>query len=109
MGLMRKMMSVSSLGAVDFKSDKERTASYTKTSAKEAKKQSEEAHRQTAILERMAATSASHEAAPYVVSNSVVPPDTLAVDLRQLAELRDSGILTEAEFVEQKQRRLDKS
>ena len=109
MGLMRKMMSVSSLGAVDFKSDKERTATYTKTSAKEAKKQSAEAHRQTAILERMAATNASHENAPFPVANSSAPADTLAADLRELAELRDSGILTPAEFDEQKQRRLGRN
>jgi ribosomal protein L7/L12 len=39
MGLIRKMMSVSSMGAVDFRSDKERTAAYTKAAMKEAKKQ----------------------------------------------------------------------
>lgn len=39
MGLFRKMTSLSTLGAVDFKSDKERTASYTKASAKQAKEQ----------------------------------------------------------------------
>ena len=39
MGLMRKMMSVSTMGAVDFRSDKERTAAYTKAAKKEAKEQ----------------------------------------------------------------------
>jgi hypothetical protein len=38
-GLFRKMTSLSTLGAVDFKSDKERTANYTKAAAKEAKEQ----------------------------------------------------------------------
>jgi large subunit ribosomal protein L7/L12 len=48
MGLIRKMMSVSSMGAVDFRSDKERTAAYTKAAMKEAKKQTELQRRQAA-------------------------------------------------------------
>jgi hypothetical protein len=39
MGLTRKLMSVSTLGAVDFRSDKERTAAYTKATKKQAKQQ----------------------------------------------------------------------
>lgn len=39
MGLIRKTMSMTTLGAVDFRSDKERTAAYTKAAKKEAKKQ----------------------------------------------------------------------
>lgn len=39
MGLIRKSMSVMTVGAVDFRSDKERTAKYTKAMKKEAKKQ----------------------------------------------------------------------
>ena len=39
MGVIRKTMSVSTLGLVDFRSDKERTAAYTKATKKEAKKQ----------------------------------------------------------------------
>ena len=38
MGLIRKITSVSSLGAVDFKSDKERTATYTKQTRNELRK-----------------------------------------------------------------------
>jgi hypothetical protein len=38
-GLFRKALSVSTIGAVDFRSDKERTAAYTKQTMKEAKKQ----------------------------------------------------------------------
>jgi len=48
MGLIRKMMSVSSMGVVDFRSDKERTAAYTKAAMKEAKKQTELQRRQAA-------------------------------------------------------------
>ncbi|MCW2691756.1 MAG: hypothetical protein JWM67_360, partial [Mycobacterium sp.] len=39
MGAIRKLTSVSSLGLVDFRSDKERTAAYTKGARKEARKQ----------------------------------------------------------------------
>ncbi|PRY63746.1 hypothetical protein BCF74_101146 [Knoellia remsis] len=39
MGITRKTMSVFTLGAVDFRSDKERTAAYTKATKKQAKKQ----------------------------------------------------------------------
>jgi len=39
MGITRKLMSVSTLGLVDYRSDKERTAAYTKAAKKEAKKQ----------------------------------------------------------------------
>ncbi|MFE4451386.1 hypothetical protein [Streptomyces sp. NPDC056796] len=39
MGITRKLMSVSTLGLVDFRSDKERTASYTNTTKKQSKKQ----------------------------------------------------------------------
>jgi hypothetical protein len=39
MGLFRKTTSLMTLGAVDFRSDKERTAAYTKAVRKEAKEQ----------------------------------------------------------------------
>lgn len=39
MGLIRKAMSVSTLGAVDMRSDKERTAAYAKSTKKQAKAQ----------------------------------------------------------------------
>jgi hypothetical protein len=39
MGLIRKLTSISTAGLVDYRSDKERTARYTKASQKEAKKQ----------------------------------------------------------------------
>lgn len=49
MGLIRKMMSVSTLGAVDFRSDKERTASYGRAVKRESKKQ-------TKLLRQIAAS-----------------------------------------------------
>jgi hypothetical protein len=39
MGITRKLLSVSTLGLVDYRSDKERTAAYTKAQAKQSKKQ----------------------------------------------------------------------
>ena len=39
MGLTRKMLSVTTLGAVDFRSDKERTAAYTRGARKAARQQ----------------------------------------------------------------------
>jgi hypothetical protein len=54
MGLTRKLLSVSTLGAVDYRSDKERTAAYTKATAKEAKEQ-------TALMRQ---TAAQHAATP---------------------------------------------
>jgi hypothetical protein len=43
MGITRKLMSASTLGAVDYRSDKERTAAYTKGIKKQAKKQTKQA------------------------------------------------------------------
>ncbi len=39
MGLIRKSLSLTTLGAVDMRSDKERTAAYTKGARREAQKQ----------------------------------------------------------------------
>lgn len=50
MGLTRKVLSVSTLGLIDFRSDKERTAAYTKAAKKQAKKQTKLLKRQNALL-----------------------------------------------------------
>jgi len=39
MGLIRKSLSLTTLGAVDFRSDKERTAAYAKATKKATKEQ----------------------------------------------------------------------
>lgn len=52
MGLIRKAMSVGTVGIVDFRSDKERIAAYTKASKKQAKKQTEIMRRQLAAQQR---------------------------------------------------------
>jgi hypothetical protein len=50
MGLFRKMASVSTLGAVDMRSDKERTARKTAKAARYAKVAAKEAKAQAAIM-----------------------------------------------------------
>ncbi|MGW6600635.1 hypothetical protein [Streptomyces sp. NPDC055036] len=52
MGFIRKSLSVSTLGAVDFRSDKERTAAYTKAAKKQAKQQTKLLKQQTKLLKQ---------------------------------------------------------
>lgn len=49
MGLIRKALSVSTLGAVDFRSDKERAAAYAKGTRRAARKTA----RETAKLRKL--------------------------------------------------------
>ncbi|MFH8414321.1 hypothetical protein [Streptomyces collinus] len=53
MGITRKLLSVSTLGAVDFRSDKERTAAYTKATKKQAKKQTKLMKQQMKIQKKL--------------------------------------------------------
>ncbi|MFB8350961.1 hypothetical protein [Streptomyces niveus] len=53
MGITRKLMSVSTLGAVDFRSDKERTAAYTKATKKQAKKQTKLLKQQAKLQKKL--------------------------------------------------------
>lgn len=50
MGLFRKMTSISTLGLVDFRSDKERTAAYTRSAAHSNRQMAREAKRQTRMM-----------------------------------------------------------
>lgn len=52
-GLIRKTMSLSSLGLVDFRSDKERTAAYTKATKKQTKKQTKLLKQQVKIQKKL--------------------------------------------------------
>ncbi|MET4641578.1 hypothetical protein OH782_13310 [Streptomyces sp. NBC_01544] len=54
MGIIRKSLSVTTLGAVDFRSDKERTAAYTKATKKQAKKQTKLMKQQVKLNKKMA-------------------------------------------------------
>jgi hypothetical protein len=51
MGITRKVLSVSTLGLVDFRSDKERTARSSRRSAKYLRRQAEEARRVRRLIE----------------------------------------------------------
>ena len=70
MGLTRKLLSVSTLGAVDMRSDKERTARYTQATKKEAKKQTELLRQQT----RAAQQAAQRQAVAQPVPQQSAPP-----------------------------------
>jgi hypothetical protein len=52
MGITRKVLSVTSLGLVDFRSDKERTAAYTRGTRKAAREQTKLLAEQNQILAR---------------------------------------------------------
>lgn len=54
MGIIRKTMSVSTAGLIDFRSDKERTAAYGKGVRKEAKKQTKLMQQQLAAQQASA-------------------------------------------------------
>lgn len=88
MGLMRKMASLATLGAVDFRSDKERIARNTAITARQAKKATEEAERHNKAVEALSDAWASRG------------PGTgdLAAALARLADLHDKGALTDTEF-----------
>lgn len=79
MGFFRKLTSISTGGLVDFRSDKERTAAYTRRSRNEA-------IRQTALLRRQ------------TQDPSPVPVSPMTTELERLAALHRSGALTDMEF-----------
>ena len=60
-------MSVTSLGAVDYRSDKDRTAAYTKGARKEARKQ-------TKLLEEQLKQQAAHNVAMLAQTAAAAPP-----------------------------------
>lgn len=69
MGIIRKTMSVSTAGLIDFRSDKERTAAYGKGVRKEAKKQTK------LMQQQLAAQQATAQApAPAPVSAPSLTP-----------------------------------
>ncbi|MDJ0464858.1 hypothetical protein [Streptomyces sp. H27-C3] len=53
MGIIRKSMSVTTLGVVDFRSDKERTAAYAKATKKQAKLQTKLMKQQAKLAKKM--------------------------------------------------------
>jgi hypothetical protein len=75
------MTSLSTLGAVDFKSDKERTASYTKASAKQAKEQTR-LMREQAAAARAAARIETAAPVPSPAPAPQLPPAGWYADKR---------------------------
>lgn len=59
MGLTRKMMSLGTLGAVDFRSDKERTAAYARSTRRNARATKKASREQVDILREQAAQQAA--------------------------------------------------
>lgn len=76
MGFTRKMMSISTAGLVDFRSDKERTAAYTRQAKREAKKQTELMRQQTRLMQAQQRTAQRPAAGVPVpaVPQPTVPP-----------------------------------
>ena len=102
MGLIRKTMSVSTVGAVRFRSNGEKTARNTKQMARtmrqaqKADRHRSEAELQSAVLEcraRVSQHDRQQSAEPVSVAGT-----TLMAELNQVASLYASGVLTDAEF-----------
>jgi large subunit ribosomal protein L7/L12 len=97
MGLIRKMMSVSSLGAVDFRSDKERTAAYTKAAMREAKKQTELQRQQAAQQAQhllLAQRHAAHPAHQTAVEQGEFDVILMAAGERPIQVIKEIRALT---------------
>ncbi|WP_328856933.1 DUF2510 domain-containing protein [Williamsia herbipolensis] len=73
MGFTRKLMSVTSMGLVDYRSDKERTAAYTRGVRKQARKQ-------TKIMKNQAANPGpTYVAQPAPTHGGTWPPPGTAI------------------------------
>src|SRR3954453_4643720 len=97
MGLIRKMMSVSSFGAVDFRSDKERTAAYTKAAMKEARKQTELQRQQAAQQAQhllLAQRDAGHPAHQTAVKQGEFGVILMAAGERKIQVIKEVVALT---------------
>lgn len=73
-GMIRKVTSLSTLGAVDFRSDKERTAAYAKASRAELRKQTGILQRQAAENQVYLRASAAAQTAAAGVGPLLLPP-----------------------------------
>jgi hypothetical protein len=102
MGLFRKLTSVGTLGAVDFRSDKERTAAYTKGTRKEAQRQTALMRQQLAVQQR-GVYDPPPPLPPQPPAAVRYPPPAvqaspMVVELERLGSLRSQGLLTDQEF-----------
>ena len=102
MGLIRNTMSVSTMGAVSFRSNGETTARNTKQMAQTMRRaQTADRHRseaalQSAVLESRARV--SRDDRQQSVGPVTVAGATLMAELHEIGSLYASGVLTDAEF-----------
>jgi hypothetical protein len=89
MGLIRKTMSISTMGLIDLRSDKERIARSTRKTSKATQESL-----------KLAKEQARAQARPQIVYQAATPspPRDVVERLRQLGELRNAGTITEEEF-----------
>ncbi|WP_143652249.1 hypothetical protein [Streptomyces sp. 13-12-16] len=92
------MLSLTTMGAVDFRSDKERIARKTAKGARASKKTAKEAKRQSALLEEQNALLAAQAQAQPQVPAAPSPGSDIAGRLQQLDGLRTAGAITESEY-----------
>jgi hypothetical protein len=101
-GLFRKIASVSTLGAVDLRSDKERIARKTAKGARAAKISAHEAQVQTRLLTEQNRLLARQQALPAVPNQPPTPAGPVSVAsiaerLAMLNQLAQSGAITPQE------------
>lgn len=97
MGLIRKTMSVSTVGLIDFRSDKERTAAYARGTRKHARRAAGAAKKQAKGAEHQARVAAAtvSDRRPLPAPQAGVFP---ASELERLSALHAQGALTDDEF-----------
>ncbi len=100
MGIFRKVTSISTLGMVDMRSDKERIARSAHQSAGEAKKQTKLMQEQFAVQQRLAAK-AQQFATP--VPMATAGRSTAAQRIAQLGSLLQQQLITPQEHAHQRQ------
>ncbi|SOD72486.1 hypothetical protein SAMN05892883_1876 [Jatrophihabitans sp. GAS493] len=108
MGLTRKISSMMTAGMVDFRSDKERTAAYTRTAKNEAKKSRKELEAQTRLMQERAADASVVRptyAAPPAAPTQPAPGNAswqIRDRLNNIDRLHAQGIITAEEHTAQR-------
>lgn len=93
MGLFRKMASIGTAGAIDLRSDKERTARKTAKGARAAKRSAVEAQEQTRLLAEQNRLLAQR--GPTAPATTTAP--SVEQRLAELDRLAHSGVITTQE------------
>ncbi len=106
MGIIRKLTSVSTLGAVDFRSDKERIAKNTRKTREAVERSHDLAERRLQLEEERLELDRSR-VAPDQTDSGTPANASLTDQLRELANLHRDGVLDDEEFGAAKRRLLD--